>query len=58
MAIKIKTFPTEDGGLIGPIKSNPHFEKGNFGRTGSNGMAERHSFPANFWHLSKDLEKT
>ena len=58
MAIKIKTCPPEEGGLIGPIKSNPHFEKGKSGRTGCNNMAERHSFLANFWHLSQDLEKT
>jgi hypothetical protein len=23
----IKTFPTEDGGLIGPINSKPHLKK-------------------------------
>jgi hypothetical protein len=57
MAVKIKTCPAGDGGLTGPIKSNPHFEKGEFGRKGCNGMVERRSFLANFWHLSQDLEK-
>jgi hypothetical protein len=51
VAIKIKNFPAEDGGLIGPIKSRPHFEKGKLGRTGVKGMEEICSFPANFWHL-------
>jgi hypothetical protein len=58
VAGKIKTFLAEDEGLIGLIKSNPPFEKGNSGRIGCNGMAERCSFPANFWHLSKDIKKT
>jgi hypothetical protein len=48
MAFKMKTFPFEDGGLIGLIKSRPHFEKGNSGRKGCKGMEERFSFPANF----------
>jgi hypothetical protein len=58
VVVKIKAFPDEDGGLIGPMKSKPHFEKGKPGRTSSKGMAERRSFPANIWHLSQDLEKT
>jgi hypothetical protein len=58
VAVKIKTCPAEDGGLIGPINSKPHFEKGNSGRIGCKGMAERCYFPTNFWHLSQDLEKT
>jgi hypothetical protein len=57
MVVKIKTFPAEDEGLIGPIKSRPHLEKGKSGRTGCKGMAERCSFPVKFWHLSQDLEK-
>jgi hypothetical protein len=57
MVVKIKTCPAEYGGLIGPIKSRPHFEKGKSRRTGCRGMAERHYFPTNFWHLSQDLEK-
>jgi hypothetical protein len=31
VVVKIKTCLVEDGGLIGPIKSNPHFEKGSLG---------------------------
>ena len=58
VVVKIKTCHAEYGVFIGPIKSNPHFEKGKSGRTSCNGMDERHSFPANFWHLSQDLEKT
>jgi hypothetical protein len=57
VVVKIKTLPVEDGGLIGPIKYRPHFEKGKLGRTGCRGIAERRSFSANFWHLSQDLEK-
>jgi hypothetical protein len=57
MAVKIKTCPVEDGGLIGPIKSRPHLEKGKLGRTGCKGMAKRCSFPMNFWHLLQYLEK-
>jgi hypothetical protein len=57
MVVKIKTFPTKDGGLIGLIKSRPHFEKGKSGRTGCKGIVERRYFPTNFWHLSRDLEK-
>ena len=53
-----KTCPVEDGGLLGPMKSNPYFEKGKSGRTGCNGLAKKHSFPTIFWHLSQDLEKT
>jgi hypothetical protein len=53
----MKTFPAEDGGLIGLIKVIPHFEKGNSGRTICKGMEERCFFPANFYHLSQDLEK-
>jgi hypothetical protein len=34
VVVKIKTFPVEYGGLIGPIKSRPHFEKGKSGMTG------------------------
>jgi hypothetical protein len=30
VVVKIKTCPTEDGGLIGPIKSKTYFEKGKF----------------------------
>jgi hypothetical protein len=58
MVFKVKTGPVENGGLIGPIKSNSHFEKGKSGRIGCNGMVERCSFLAKFWHLSQDLEKT
>ena len=57
MDVKIKTFPIEYGELIGPINSKTHFEKGNLGRTGCKGMDERRSFPANFCHLSQDIEK-
>ena len=58
VVVKINTCHVEDGGLIGPINSKPHFEKGNSGREGCKGMAERRSFPANLCHLSQDLEKT
>jgi hypothetical protein len=57
VVVKIKTCPAEDGGLIGLIKSKPHFEKGKSGRTSCKGIVERRSFPTNFWHLSQDLEK-
>jgi len=39
VVVKIKTCPAEGGGLIGPIKSKPHFEKGNSGRSGYKGIA-------------------
>jgi hypothetical protein len=58
VVVKIKTCHAEYGVFIGPIKSNPHFEKGKSGRTSCKGMVERRSFPAKFWHLSQDLEKT
>jgi hypothetical protein len=58
VVVKIKTCPAEYGGLIGPIKYNPHFEKGKCGRTCCNSMDERHSFPEIFLHLSQYLEKT
>jgi hypothetical protein len=58
VVVKIKKVPTEEGGLGGPIKSNPHSKNGNSGRIGCNGMVERHSFLENFWLLSRDLEKT
>jgi hypothetical protein len=48
VVVKIKTCPAEDGGLIGQIKSKPHFEKGKSRRRGCKGMVERHSFLANF----------
>jgi len=57
MVVKIKTCPAEDGGLIGPINSKPHFEKGKSRREGCKGITERRSFPTNFWNLSQDLEK-
>jgi hypothetical protein len=47
MVVKINTCHVEDGGLIGPIMSKPHFEKGKFRREGCKGMDERHSFLAN-----------
>ena len=55
VAVKIKICHAEDRGLIGPIKSRPHLEKGKSERTGYKGMEERHTFPTNFWHLSQDL---
>jgi hypothetical protein len=55
MDVRIKIFLVEDGGLIGPMKSRPHLEKGKFRRTGCNGIVERRSFPTMFWHLSQDL---
>jgi hypothetical protein len=57
VVVKIKTYPAKNGGLIGPIMSKPHFEKGNSGRTCCKGMEERHYFPMNFCHLSQDIEK-
>jgi hypothetical protein len=57
VAVKIETFPAEDRGLIGPINSKPHFEKGNSRRIGFQCMDERRSFPTKFWHFSQDLEK-
>jgi hypothetical protein len=53
----MKTCSAEDGGLIGPINSKPHFEKGKSGRTSCKGMEERHSFLENLYNLSQDLEK-
>jgi hypothetical protein len=55
VVVKIKICPAEDEGLIGPINSRPHLEKGNFGRTGCEGMAKIRSLLVNFWHLSQDL---
>jgi hypothetical protein len=48
----MKIFLAEDGGLIGPINSKPHLEKGKSGRTGCKGLEEKCSLPANLWHLS------
>jgi hypothetical protein len=48
VVVKIKTCPSEDGGLIGPIKSKPYFEKGKSKRTSCNSMAEMCSFLASF----------
>jgi hypothetical protein len=56
VAVKIKNCLAEDGGLIGMIKSRPHFEKGKSEREFCKSMVERRSFPTSFWHLSQYIE--
>jgi hypothetical protein len=45
---KNKICQAEDGGLIGPMKSNPHLEKGKYGRIGCKGMAKTFLFLQTF----------
>jgi hypothetical protein len=45
---RIKLCPTEDGGLIIQMKSNPHFEKGKSSRIGCKGIEEKFYLPAKF----------
>jgi hypothetical protein len=49
VVVKIKIFPREDEGLIGPIKSRLHLEKEKSGRTFYKGMEERRSLPMRFF---------
>jgi hypothetical protein len=51
VVVKIKTYPAEDGGLIGPIKSKPHFKKEKSGRKSCKGMDRKTFFPSEFLAL-------